>query len=443
MSNGELNAVGNLTQKRKDPYAFSRAMYIAEALIEYLISLTITGAYLAKVTDAIGMQDSLTGIVTSFLSLGHMFQIFALFLTGMKKVKPLISTVHIINQTFFGLLYVVPLISLSTGAKTVIFMALILSGYFISNIIAPSKTSWFMSFVDTRGRGVFTAKKEIISLVGGMSYSVLIGNVITYFEKKGEIRTAFIICAITIFTFMILHTATLLLSRDKVTDNSTHIANETPQRHRFDFIGYITNKRLLAVIAVYVLWYAANYISTPFYGTYQNKELGFTLAFVSIISVLSSVSRAFLSIPLGRFADKHSFRSMLTLAFGVSTIGFIICGFATPENGKVVFTIYSVLHAIAMAGINSGSINLIYEFYDGNDKTGALAFSHAASGLCGFLVTLGASVLVERIQADGNKFLGISIYAQQVLSIISAAIVVIIIVYLNTVVKALGKRKDQ
>ena len=67
----ELNAVGQLAKKRKDPYAFSRAMYIIEALVEYLITLTISGAYLAKITEAIGLEDSLTGIITAFISLGH------------------------------------------------------------------------------------------------------------------------------------------------------------------------------------------------------------------------------------------------------------------------------------------------------------------------------------------------------------------------------------
>ena len=439
----ELNAVGELVpKKKKDPYAFSRVMYIIEALVEYLISITISGAYLAKITEAIGIDDGLTGIITAFISLGHVFQLFALLLTGVRRVKPMITVSFIINQTFFALLYIVPLIDLGRATQTVLFIALILSGYIITNIMSPSRTNWMMSFVDTRGRGVFTAKKEIVSLIGGMIYSVLIGNVITYFEEKGELKTAFIICAVTIFVFMIMHTATLLLTKEKVTENSTDIASQPHSRHRFDIMGYLKDKRLLAVVAVYVMWYIANYVSTPFYGTYQNKELGFMLSFVSIISVASSISRAVLSIPIGRFADKHSFTKMLTLTFGIAAVGFLVCGFAVPSNGKIVFTAYSVLHAIALAGINGGSINLIYEYVESENKTGALAFSFAASGLFGFLTTLVASKLVSFIQAHGFSIFGINLYAQQVVSFIAAFIVILIIIYLNTVVKGLNKRKD-
>ena len=439
----ELNAVGELVPtKKKDPYAFSRLMYIIEALVEYLITITISGAYLAKITEAIGISDDLTGIIGAFLSLGHVFQIFALFLTGVKRVKPMITLAFIINQTFFALLYVVPLIDIGKATQTAIFILLILGGYIITNVMSPSRTNWMMSFVDTRGRGVFTAKKEIISLIGGMIYSVLISNVITYFEKKGEIRTAFIISAITIVAFMIMHAATLLLTKEKVTENSNHIASVPHKRHSFDFKAYICDKRLLAVVAVYVMWYIANYFSTPFYGTYQNKELGFMLNFVSIISVVSSISRAVLSIPIGRFADKFSFTKMLTMTFAIAAISFFVCGFAVPKNGKVVFMLYSILHAVALAGINGGSINLIYEYVESENKTGALAFSFATSGLFGFLTTLGASRLVSAIQKNGFSIFGIELYAQQVVSFISAIITVLIIIYLNTVVKGLNKRKD-
>ena len=96
-----------------------------------------------------------------------------------------------------------------------------------------------------------------------------------------------------------------------------------------------------------------------------------------------------------------------------------------------------------MAGINSGSINLIYEYYSGENKTGALAFSFAVSGLFGFLSTLAISPLITYIQNNNNTFLGLKLYAQQVVSFIAAFIVILIIIYLNTVVKSLNKRKDQ
>ena len=63
----------------KDEFKLSRLMYILEAAFEYFISIMVTGAYLAKVSSSIGISDSLTGILSSFVSLGCGFQLVAIF----------------------------------------------------------------------------------------------------------------------------------------------------------------------------------------------------------------------------------------------------------------------------------------------------------------------------------------------------------------------------
>ena len=71
----------NLREKQKDPYRFSRLMYIIEAALEYFISILSHGVYLAKITKAIGMKDSTTALLASSVSLGVGFQIIALFIS--------------------------------------------------------------------------------------------------------------------------------------------------------------------------------------------------------------------------------------------------------------------------------------------------------------------------------------------------------------------------
>lgn len=49
------------------------------------------------------------------------------------------------------------------------------------------------------------------------------------------------------------------------------------------------------------------------------------------------------------------------------------------------------------------------------------------------------SLLVDIIQKNGNVFLGTNLYAQQVVSAIGALVVLLTLLYLNTVVKNLKK----
>ena len=114
------------TQTNKDQYKTSRFLFIIEATLEYFISLLVSGAYLAKVTQAIGLNDTITGILSSFVSLGCGFQIVAIFLANKRPVKRWVTFLHTLNQFAFAIIYLVPFFEVSKEAKIFIFMLLLL-----------------------------------------------------------------------------------------------------------------------------------------------------------------------------------------------------------------------------------------------------------------------------------------------------------------------------
>ena len=418
------------TQNR-DEYALSRFLYILEAALEYFISLLVTGAYLAKITSAIGMSDTLTGILTSFVSLGFGFQIIAVFLANKRPVKRWVTLLHCLNQLAFALIYFIPLAPISHEMKNFLFVAFLLIGYILTNVVNSPKINWFMSLVEDKRRGAFTANKEMVSLIGGMVFSFLMGYVIDNLESAGNINGAFVVCGVSIFILMLLHSATLIFSKEKPVE-----ANEVCSVKQL-LKELLTDKNLFKVILVSVLWSVVNYASTPFYGSYQIKELGFTMTFVSILSAAYAIVRTIFSRPMGKFADKYSFAKMLNICFSIALAGFIVNIFTVPANGKVLYTVYYMLYAVAMAGINSATINLIYDYVDKEKRTGALALKSTICGFAGFFTTLIVSPLVSYVQKNGNCLFGINIYAQQIVSVISAILLVVLLVYLNMTVKQL------
>ncbi len=418
------------TQNR-DEYALSRFLYILEAALEYFISLLVTGAYLAKITSAIGMSDTLTGILTSFVSLGFGFQIIAVFLANKRPVKRWVTLLHSLNQLAFALIYFIPLVPISHEMKNFLFVAFLLIGYILTNVVNSPKINWFMSLVEDKRRGAFTANKEMVSLIGGMIFSFSMGYVIDNLESAGNINGAFVVCGVSIFILMLLHSVTLIYSKEKPVE-----ANEVCSVKQL-LKELLTDKNLFKVILVSVLWSVVNYASTPFYGSYQIKELGFTMTFVSILSAAYAIVRTIFSRPMGKFADKYSFAKMLNICFSIALAGFIVNIFTVPANGKVLYTVYYMLYAVAMAGINSATINLIYDYVDKEKRTGALALKSTICGFAGFFTTLIVSPLVSYVQKNGNCLFGINIYAQQIVSVISAILLVVLLVYLNMTVKQL------
>ena len=167
------------------------------------------------------------------------------------------------------------------------------------------------------------------------------------------------------------------------------------------------------------------------------------MTFVSVLSALYANCRSLFSRPMGKFADKYSFAKMLTVCFVIKAAAFAVNTFTVPSNGYVFYTIYYMLTAIAMAGINSAVINLIYDYVDQERRMSALALNNTFGGFAGFFTTLAISPLVEFIQNNNNTFLGMHVYAQQVVSAISFVLVLFVLLYLHTVVAKLQNKRSK
>lgn len=424
-------------EQKKDGYEFSRVLYIIEAALEYFVSIAVSTIYLAKLTEYIGFSDSLTGILSSFVSLGCGFQMIAIFLANKKPVKRWVTALHIVSQVMFAILYLVPIFDLSKELKTVIFVIMLLGAHIINNVVNAPKINWYMSLVDNKKRGRFTANKEIISLLGGMGFSYFMGTLFDYFEGINNIKGAFIVGGITLFVLMALHSATLIFAKEKQVQQTKKVTVGLQLK------SLLKDKTLFKVVLISVLWNVANYVSTPFMGTYQTKELAFTTSFASIIVMAGSLFRVFCSKPLGRFADKYSFRKMLIVCFLIEVVAFGINTFTTPSNGKVVYFIYQLLYSAGMAGINSSVINLIYDYVGEEQRTSALALQQTFAGFAGFFTTLLVSPLVTLIQANGNRILGIHMYAQQLLALFSCILTMGLLVYMLTVIRKIKNKNRE
>ena len=115
----------------------------------------------------------------------------------------------------------------------------------------------------------------------------------------------------------------------------------------------------------------------------------------------------------------------------ITFLGFVAVAVARPSNGSITFALHYITHGIAQAGISSALINLIFDYVPFDSRADSLAVTQSLSGLMGFLSTFAAGFLVTYIKQNGNMFLGVSIYAQQVLNIIAAAATIGIALFLQ------------
>ena len=150
-------------------YKRSRIAYTMQATFEYLITIFISDAFLAKLLTSIGISDSVIGIISSIITIAFLFQLLAIFLVDkIKRNKQAALIFTTSSQLFFMVLYLIPFFSISKSAKTTMAVFLILGAYLCQYLIASILFKWANSFVAPYKRAQFSATKEMISLATGM-----------------------------------------------------------------------------------------------------------------------------------------------------------------------------------------------------------------------------------------------------------------------------------
>ena len=93
-----------------------------------------------------------------------------------------------------------------------------------------------------------------------------------------------------------------------------------------------------------------------------------------------------------------------------------------------------------MAGINSGVINLIYDYVVPAERAVAMGVKNAMGGILAFLTALVSGAVLGSIQAAGGfKIFGLNLYAQQVLAVFSLVGVSALIIYMRLVIAPLKR----
>ena len=413
----------------KNPDKITRIAYVIQAAFEYFISLFVTGTMLGYILDTLGFSDAVQGIICTVATFTCGAQLFALVISG-RRVKRIVTVGHIINQSCFVIIYLLPLFSLPPEIKTALLVVLLFVGHIINNAINPSMITWYMASVPNENRGRFTAVKEMISLAGGIAVSFLFGRVADVYRDADGMPTRpyYVICAVTLLIMTVIHTATHVVAEEKP-PIATERVSFKEKLYRIS-----KNKSFIKVVVVGLMWNVASALSISFFSSYLREELAFPFTVISIFTIVGSLSRILLSPILGRIADKYSFSFSMTIAFVLAAFGFLAIVFTSPET-KWLYIAYSCLNAFAMAGINSGVINFVYDYVEPADRAAAMGTKNALGGILAFLTALLSGSILSDIQsAGGIELFGITIYAQQFLALLSFFATVLLIIYMRVVI---------
>ena len=413
-------------------YHRARTSYIVFAMFEYFVYLLISDAFLAKLLSAVGFKDSEIGVLSSLLSLAFVFQLLSLLLARTRgSKKTMIITLNTLGQMLFFALYILPLIDMDATLRRALMYVFIIGGYMCKYLVSTFLFHWVNSFVHPNRRASHSANMEIVSLVGGILFSLSMGAAFSWFEGTNNLTGGFLFLAIVVllsnlFCFVCL----ICIKRDR-----TESAEQLPNKKLGDiFVNTFGNKNFRRLVVVAILWKSAQYFTIGFMGTFKTDTLGNGLAMsiqtVQIITMIGSIAQMPATRLFGRYSDKRSFAAGFYLSMYIGIAAFLCTVFTTEKTWFLVIA-YTVLYAICLSGNGQNSWNMTYSYVNSDYIAEAMALQNCISGVCGFGCSLLAGELLDGIQKSGNVFCGIPMFGQQLLGLISALLCVVCIVYMR------------
>ena len=417
----------------------SKWSYIFECMFEYFVALLVSGVYLANLLKYMGISDAVIGIISSLISFAFLFQLFSIFaVKHIVNVKRASIIFHFASQLFFMSLFLLPFLPFATEYKTVIVIACVLVAYFGNYLVTSVIFKWGSSFVDPHKRASFGATKEMISLISGVVFTLVIGFAIDHFSESGNIEGGFIFIAVGILICSLFDLSCLLIMKkpkeEKKEDRSEPISVVLK--------NLFSNKSFVCLLVMGALLYIAMYSINGFMGTYEIGELGFTVGQAQIIVTAGALFRFAVSKPLGKFSDKTSHATGFLLGVSLLALSLFLNIFTTPSTKWMVY-VYSMLYNGSAAAIHQNFLFISFDYIEDKYFVQATSIKSAVSGVAGFIASLVGAAILNHVQSNGNSLFGINMYAQQLLSAIAFAVTLILILFICIIFKKQKKMREE
>lgn len=413
----------------------SRWAYVAEAAFEYCVILLVGDAFLAKLLTYLGLSDSTVGVVSSLFTLAYLAQLFSVFVVRRFQNTKLIATVgHMVGRLLFLAIYLIPFLPFAREYRGILVVVCLLLAYSVHYFFTSMVYRWGNSFLDPNHRAEHSAVREMISLATGVVVTLGMSRVMDHYAMMDNLEGAFVFFAAAVLVFSVCDMVCLLIMRKEYRADET--ASGAPSPLAEVIRGTLGNKNFRHIMYLQIMLNTATYMTTGFLGTYKINphELAFTVGAVELIKIAGNAARFILSKPLGRYADRTSIARGLKLAFIIGAAAFAVNVFTTPATRYLVI-VFTLLQTVSLGGTVANMMNITYSYVDNRYFTEATAIKNSVSGVVAFLATLLGGRLLAFVQANGNTLFGIHVYGQQVLSLVSAVLFILGILYLHFVIE--------
>lgn len=416
----------------------SRISYYALCAFNYISALMLADVFLVDVLQYAGFDDGTIGIINSATGFVSFVQILLLFVGHkIRRRKTAILFGYVGMAAMFVLAHVFALMPIELPVRQVLIVACLLLGKLTVSFASPMLDSFKYSFVSYKERGAVTATNNTVSLATATVFTLAIGKVRDLYRESGNVEQGLGVTAIFLGVVTLLTAISIALMRG----SSEEASSSKPATGIKDILEHTLGSRsFLYMLLFYIVWLTASTITNSFLGVYKLNELQFSIGTVQIINTASNIVAMLLARPFGKLADKKTHSLCLKYALMAHVVAFAVCALTAPETAWLAF-VHAMISGIASIVLTSCFYNMLLELIGPTYYMYGLALISCISNLCSFAISFLAAWLLKWIQSTGNSLFGMTIYAQQILSVASAVMTLGLLGFAHFVLTRLPKQQ--
>jgi MFS family permease len=345
---------------------------LLDAAFATAIGAMNSGVVLLALALHIGATNMQIGLLAAIPLLTQMLQAPAVILVERVRKRRLISVAcGFCARLALPVYATVPLIPERDVAIAVLIAAAVFH-YGLNAVGACSWNSWMRDLLPEDRLGAFFARRTLYGTVVGAVATLIAAFALDRAGPEAGGDSVYVGLYAAGFLCGLVSTAALAQVPEPAM---------SPARGRSSLLRLLVqplrDRNFRSVLRYIASWQFAVNLATPFFTVYIVRELGFSMGFVLILTVLSQLANAVVVRGWGRLSDRFANKAVLTVASPLYLICIAAMAYAGEFEGEVGRSAYLLLlHGVmgaAQAGVGLATGNIVIKLSPSGGATSFLA----------------------------------------------------------------------
>ncbi|WP_033402425.1 MFS transporter [Dyadobacter beijingensis] len=305
------------------------------------------GTFMVAFAILLGASNFQIGLLASLPTFTNIFQLLSVFLIRRYNNRRAVSVICcILARIPMVLLGAMPFF-FRDQAPVGLLLFFLFFYYFFGSVAGPSWNAWMKDLVPGDMLGAFFSKRSRNSQILNVVLSIILAFAIDYMRRHAPQYELYVYAIMFMMAGVAGLAAVTLLAR--VPEPRSYLPNENILKM---FVKPLRDTNFQKLLVFNSFWLFAVNLATPFFTVFMLKTLGLTMTYIIPLTILSQLSSIFTIGFWGKFADRYSNKTIISITAPL----YLACVIAWCFVG-IYTNLVSNLALLAAIHMVSGSAN--------------------------------------------------------------------------------------